>query len=42
VSFEDLFREVDDALYRAKHAGRNRVALASGETAADAELVVAR
>jgi diguanylate cyclase (GGDEF)-like protein len=29
VSFEVLFREVDDALYRAKHAGRNRVALAA-------------
>jgi diguanylate cyclase (GGDEF)-like protein len=29
MSFEDLFREADDALYRAKRAGRNRVALAS-------------
>jgi diguanylate cyclase (GGDEF)-like protein len=29
VSFEDLFREVDTALYRAKGAGRNRVALAA-------------
>ncbi|MGN6187361.1 MAG: diguanylate cyclase [Conexibacter sp.] len=29
VSFEDLFREADDALYRAKRAGRNQVALAA-------------
>jgi len=33
VSFEDLYREVDDALYRAKRAGRNRVALAAGDAA---------
>ena len=30
VVFEDMFREADDALYRAKRAGRNRVALADG------------
>jgi diguanylate cyclase (GGDEF)-like protein len=41
VLFEDLFREVDGALYRAKRAGRNRVALASHETAAEAALVLA-
>jgi diguanylate cyclase (GGDEF)-like protein len=40
VAFEDLYRAVDDALYRAKHAGRNRVALASHGAEA-AELVVA-
>ncbi|MBS1870186.1 MAG: GGDEF domain-containing protein [Actinobacteria bacterium] len=28
VAFEDLFRAADGALYRAKHAGRDRVALA--------------
>lgn len=40
VSFEDLYREVDDALYRAKGAGRNRVALAMSGTGADALAVV--
>jgi diguanylate cyclase (GGDEF)-like protein len=29
VAFEDLYRDADDALYRAKRAGRNRVALAA-------------
>jgi len=29
VSFEHLYREADEALYRAKDAGRNRVALAT-------------
>ena len=41
VSFEDMYREVDDALYRAKRAGRNRVALATDGAAADATLVPA-
>ncbi len=40
VLFEDLYREVDDALYRAKRAGRNRVALASDETAATDDALV--
>jgi len=39
IVFEDLYRKVDDALYRAKHAGRNRVALALDATEADAMAV---
>ncbi|HEU4702046.1 MAG TPA: diguanylate cyclase [Conexibacter sp.] len=41
ASFEDVYRAADDALYRAKHAGRNRVALAVGEGAADAAAMFA-
>lgn len=39
VAFEPLFRAADEALYRAKHEGRNRVASALGDPLAPVEPV---
>jgi diguanylate cyclase (GGDEF)-like protein len=42
IAFEPLFREADQALYRAKHEGRNRVAPAPGGFEREPEPVGAR